>query len=104
MQNFLLDAMEFVITASVVTGWIGLVAVGVSILILYPSGWYKNKMIAAILPIILAATIGIASLTDYTNLREWGYFMPALALAPVFVSGLCYRKRIKEQGYHSTIR
>lgn len=102
MEELLLWIMEFSIELAVVTSALTLVTVGVSIALLYASGYYRSKIAAIIAPAVVSALIGVAGLENRTSVREWAYFaLPSLILAPLFVSDLCYRKRLRESRHRS---
>jgi len=95
MRELLLELMEFVIELSVVTAWVTVLAIGLSIALLYPTGLYKVRGFAVGIPIIFAIAFGAAGLTDYTSWRQWAYYtLLPLILSPLFVSGF-FRKRLQ---------
>lgn len=90
--------MEFLIELSGVTAGISAVVVGLSIGILYPSKLYKNSRATIVTPVILAFVIGATGPENHKSLGQWAYYvLPTLTLAPLFVSSLCYKKRIREK-------
>lgn len=95
--------MEFLIELAGVTAGIWLVVVGLSIGVLYPSKLYKTKRATIITPVILAFVIGAIGPENHKSLGQWAYYvLPTLILAPLFVSGRCYKKRLKDKGYQSS--
>ena len=103
MENLLLGIMEFAIELIVVSAPIALFVVGLSIGILYATSLYKNKGAAIITPIIIAIAFGATQ--NHVDIGQWAYYaIPAMIFAPPFVYIYCYRKRLKEKGYQSTIR
>jgi len=98
MQELLLRVVEFSVELGVVTAAVVVVAVGLSIAILYPLGAYRSKKATIIIPALLSIIIGACGPEDHTNILEWVYYiLPNFIISPTFVSILCYWKRQREK-------
>jgi len=96
-----MDLMEFVIKNSALTAFTALVAVMLSNGFLSISGLYKSRRATIIASLIFAVIAGSIWLVDYPKIGTWLFCtLATMVLAPPWVASICYRKDLKERGYH----